>query len=207
MSHLGLSTRIAHHLVTRTSTSVPEVVLTYAIEVLFLNVLNVSVALLLAAWARVLPETTAVLVAVAVLRFFAGGAHNATPARCAVVTGLVFPLLGIAAQRLVASGTALTDELLAAIFLIGLLAMVAFAPVDSPAAPIISSQRRARLKACSVIAEVILAAIASVLGNNTLRVSLGLGILWSAFIITPTGYKLFRLIDSLSWPRGGGERK
>lgn len=207
MSYLGLSTRIARYLATRTGTSVPEAVLEYAVEVLFLNVLNVSTALLLASWVGVLPETTFALGTVAVLRFFAGGAHNASPALCAAVTSLVFPLLGIAARRLVASGPALGNELLAATFLLGLLAMVAFAPVDSPAAPIISRQRRTRLRAGSIVAIVLLAAIASALGNDTLQVSLSLGILWSAFIITPAGHKLFRFIDSLSWPRGGGEWK
>lgn len=204
MSYLGLSRRIARLLLTQTGTGVPEEVLAYAVEVLLLNVLNVTVALVLAAWARVLIETIFCLGTVAILRFFAGGAHNASPARCTLVTGLVFPLLGTAARRMVGFSPTLIGWLPVVAFILGLISMLAFAPVDSPVAPIISGERRKRLKAGAIISTVLLAAVAFALKNSVLRASISLGILWSAFILTPIGQELFRLIDSLNWSWRGG---
>lgn len=207
MSYLALSRRIAAYLIARTGTSVPEDVLAYAAEVLFLNLLSVILALLFALMAGVALETLFCLGAVAIIRFFAGGAHSTSPARCTIVTGLVFPLLGVVAQRVGVLSPAVAGRLPVVACVLGLIAMTVFAPVDSPAAPIISRQRRMWLRSGSIIAVALLSAVALVLGNSALRASISLGILWSAFILTPAAHRLFCIIDSVSLPRRGGVRK
>jgi accessory gene regulator B len=206
MSYLALSRRIAEYLVTRTNAHVGEDVLAYAVEVLFLNILSVILALLLAHWAKVLLETLFCLGTVAVLRFFAGGAHSASAARCTIVTGSVFPSLGFVAQRIAALSPAAAGRLPVVACVLGLIAMTMFAPVDSPAAPIISRQRRRRLKSGSIITVALLSTVALVLGNSALRASISLGILWSGFILTPAAHKLFCIIDSLNLQERGGVR-
>lgn len=197
MSYLALSRRIAKYLVTRTNAHVGEDVLAYAVEVLFLNILSVVLALLLAHWAKVLLETLFCLGTVAVLRFFAGGAHSASAARCTIVTGSVFPSLGFVAQKIAAVSPAVAGWLPVVACVLGLIAMTVFAPVDSPAAPIISRRRRMWLRSGSIIAVALLSAVALVLDSSALRASISLGILWSAFILTPAAHRLFCLIDFL----------
>lgn len=198
MSYLNLSKSIARYLITKTGASVEEGILAYAAEVLFLNILSVVVALLLASWARVLPETLCCLGVVAVIRPFAGGAHSTSAARCTAVTGVVFPSLGLAARRIALLSPVSATWLPLVALALGLTAAASLAPVDSPAAPIISSQRRARLKAGAIVTVGLLSATAFFLVDGALRVSLSLGILWSAFILTPAAHGLFRFIDSLS---------
>lgn len=204
MSYLVLSRRIARYLVTRTNTHVPEDVLAYAVEVLLLNTINVIVALLLGFCVRALPETMVVIAVVALVRAFAGGAHSTSRVRCTIVTGLVFPLLAVSAKTIVGFNSFLALGLLALAFSLGITATVAFAPVDSPAAPIISQRRRNRLKSGSIVMVVLLSVVGLTLAGDTFRASISLGILWSAFILTPTGHKLFQFIDSLRIARRGG---
>lgn len=207
MSYLGLSRRIAGYLSTRTATRVSEDVLAYGVEVVLLNTANVLVTVFLGLWAKALPETLVVMATVAAVRTFAGGAHSASRVRCTMVTGSVFPLLAIASIAVSGLNPVLPMGLLTAAFILGIVAMVTFAPVDCPAAPIISQARRKRLKNGSVFMVTLLTGLALVLANRTLGVAISLGILWSAFVLTPAGHKLFQFIDSLGiWWRGGEKK-
>lgn len=206
MSYLAPSRRIATYLVARTGTSVPEEVLAYAAEVLFLNLLGVILALLLAFPAGVSRETLFCLGTVAILRSFAGGAHSTSPIRCMIITGLVFPALGFVAQRCGILGPSATGRLLAAACGLGLIAVALFAPVASPAAPIVSRRRRMWLKTGAIVATVLLSAAGLVLGGGAWRASISVGIFWSAFILTPAAHRLFCLIDSLILKERGGAR-
>lgn len=197
MSYLVVSRRIAKYLVTKVHTGVSENVLAYAVEVLYLNLLSVLAAVVLSLFLGVPMETIFCLGTVAVTRFFAGGAHSGSPARCTAVTGLVFPSLGFLAQRVAMANQALASYMPALAVVLGLAAMVAFAPVDSPAAPIISEHRRMQLRTGSIITTVLLAAIAVALSQNTLSAAISLGVIWSAFILTPVAHQLFHFIDSL----------
>lgn len=204
MSYLALSKRAACYLARSTGRRASEDVLAYAIEILFLNLLSVGVALSLAFWAGALWETLFSMGTVAIIRFFAGGAHSKSAVRCTIVTGIIFPTMGLTTQRIVALDPAVSAWLSVAALLLGITAVVAFAPVDSPAAPIISKQRRGRLKAGSIITVAALTVVALAVVNGSLKISVSLGILWSAFILTPAACRVFYFIDSVNLRGRGG---
>lgn len=180
-----------------------EAVLAYAIEVLALNLLNVLFALALGLALGVLPGTAACLAAAALFRHTAGGAHSSSPWRCGALTVAAFPAIALLAKHLSALGRPFIDVFSALAVLAGAAAVVLLAPVDSPAAPVVSPARRKRLKLLALAA---LAAVAAALfalgrcrwaGAGEVRLCLGLTVLWAGFMLTKHGHRLVALIDGL----------
>jgi accessory gene regulator B len=210
MSYLGFSTKWAaklaqvHHL-----NNEKQIELTYAIEVVTLNSINVVFTLLIG-WAfGVFAETVSALLTVAALRHTAGGGHSESPWRCAVVTIIVFPLLGLAAS---CSGS-LPSSSTGFIYLVALLVCFAcilrYAPVDNAKAPIISAVRRKRFKAAAMVVVAVVSALVVILefyGDNTdsINMALVLGTLWASFNMTPLGHRLWCFIDMLGLKKKGG---
>jgi len=204
MSYLLFSTRIASYLVRKTNLNEEkEEVLAYAIEVLSLNLLNVTLSLLIGYLLGVLPGTLVCLLTVAAIRIFAGGAHSNSPWRCAAITALVFPIMGLIAKKTTIFIQPLAaDTFMAVSFLISFAVIYTLAPVDSPSAPIKSKTRRKRLKFFSLSSFAIITfSVAlinySIQSGKELQFYITFGVLWSSFILTPVGHKLFQTIDRL----------
>ncbi|MEW5953684.1 MAG: accessory gene regulator B family protein [Bacillota bacterium] len=207
MSYLSFSKRWAGYLATKTGlASEKEQILTYVIEVLFLNLANVILTLLLGLMLGVLPGTAACLLTVAIFRHTAGGAHSSSPLRCAMVTVMVFPCLALLASALAQVGQFYSDLLSGLAVFIGLMAIVLLAPVDSPAAPIISPLRRRRLKFLSILAIILVAALIAALRYSSLdytaeiQLCLALSLLWVGFILSRPGHLLMMFIDTIDIP-------
>ncbi|TYO96495.1 accessory gene regulator ArgB-like protein [Desulfallas thermosapovorans] len=205
MSYLSFSKRWAGYLSRKTRlTAEQEIILAYVLEVLALNFLNISFTLLLGALLGVLPGTIACLATTILFRHSAGGAHSNSPWRCATVTIAVFPLLALLGAYFSGLGQMFVDILTAIAFGVGINAMLLLAPVDSPAAPIISPLRRAKLKKISVLFVVLATVMAIWLRNTpwpyteTAQPCIALTLFWSSFMLTPWGHKLMSLVDSIS---------
>lgn len=213
MGYLVFSSRIASYLVDKTK--LPrhmEEVLAYSIEVLSLNILNVGTSIIIGYIFGVLPQTIICLVSVSAIRIFAGGAHSNSPWRCAIITALVFPAMGIIATQLAPVGQAFTDVILGTSFVVSFLTLCFLSPVESPSAPIISLARRANLKRLSIASFAIILLISAYLRfyvteSIEIQISIALSVLWASFILTSVGHNLFKLIDqSKKNTRKGGNK-
>jgi len=177
-----------------------EEVLAYSIEVLFLNIFNVGTSIIIAYFFGVLPQTIICLVSVSAIRIFAGGAHSNSPWRCAIITALVFPAMGIVAIQFAPIGQTFTDILMGISFVVSFLTLYSLSPVESPSAPIISLARRAKLKRLSIASFTIIFLISAYLrfymtDSMETQISIALSVLWASFILTSLGHKFFQFID------------
>jgi accessory gene regulator B len=201
MAYLPHSRKAARFLASKANASAEtEEVMAYAIEVLSLNLLNVILSLLCAYLLGLVVETIAALLVVSTVRFFSGGAHSNSPLRCTVVTVLLFPAIAATAAMFSYFGPTIVNTLTIVSVITGVTLVYYLAPVDSPGAPIISLQRRKKLRLGAMVT-LMLWAIVLILPNGLLplgvRGSISLAILWSAFILTRSGHNLFRWIDML----------
>lgn len=202
MSYLFFSNNLAKFLVKKTNVSNDkEEILAYAVEVLSLNLLNVGMSLLIGYIVGVLPGTIICLLTVFAIRMFAGGAHSESAWRCAIITAVIFPFIALLAHRgafLITSA----DPFLTLAFAVGFSVLFFKAPVDSQKAPIISKTRHNNLKKLSLfsLTVVYIAAEMSrhfVTDSVEWQLCIMFGILWSSFLLTPIGHKLFTAFDSL----------
>ncbi len=205
MSYLFFSRRCASYLGRQTDLPAEqETVLAYIIEVLVLNFLNIFFTLLLGAFLGVMPGTVTCLVIAILFRHSAGGAHSNSPLRCAIVTIAIFPLLALLGAYLSRLDQGVVDMLSAVAFGVGITAMIMLAPVDSPAAPIISPLRRKKLKYISItFVGLVIAAAMWLRGSQwqyaeMVRACITLTLLWVSFMLTDWGHKIMTIIDSIS---------
>ncbi len=204
LSYLNISKRLASHLSARTGlSSEKEVIITYAIEILIINLINVMVTLALGWLLGVWQGTVICLITVAVFRHTAGGAHSKSPWRCAMVTIAIFPLLALLGKHISGFNQNYTDVLDVIAMLVGIISISLLAPVDTPAAPIISPDRRKKLKSLSLLAITIITIIVILLRQSTwinsseIQQYLVLSVLWVSFIISKLGHWFMNLIDQI----------
>jgi len=207
MSGLAFCKRWAGYLAAKTNLmEEQEVVLAYIIEVLVINAVNVLLMLLLGFLLGVLPGTVACLVMAALFRHLAGGAHSRSPWRCAFITILIFPALALLAAYLDTLGQATADALSAAAIVTGFIIILTKAPVDSPAAPILSPIRRKRLKFLSMLAMALVAAAiiffrqSALIHASQIKICLILSTFWICLILSKPGEYLFVFIDNINFP-------
>jgi len=181
-----------------------ELIITYAIEVLVINLINVLLTLLLGLLLGVLPVTAACLASVFLFRHTAGGAHSKSPWRCAMITVIIFPTLAFIATFLSQFNRISGDVISALAVLTGFTAVLVLAPVDNPAAPIISPVRKKRLKILSLMAVILIATAIIILGQVgweqalAFRNGLSLSLLWISFVLSKTGHRAINFIDGIN---------
>jgi len=175
-------------------------VVRFGVESLCLSFAGLLLVTLIAWPLGCIPEALAATAVVVVLRSFAGGAHLTGPGRCMIVTALVFPALGTAAQALTA-GDAAVPAVGAATPIVCRVAVAILAPVDSPAKPIRTATHRRRLKRLAVAAVLAAAAVQAGLlaaggpSGKELAAAAGFGLLWQSFILTSMGHAFMRTAD------------
>lgn len=172
----------------------------YGLEVFLSTLGGILAILVIGAIFRVVPEALAAVVAVAALRVFAGGAHCSTAVRCALVSGLVFPGIGLLSRCIFSFLLPHMEVFLGGVFLVGLMSAYFLAPVDSPEKPIRTAQHRRRLRRLAMVTVLVLVSAIYVLfqttpNASTLIVAAGFGLLWECFVLTSMGHKLIAFID------------
>lgn len=214
MSYLPISKRCAAFLATRTGLAQEkEIILTYVIEVLVINLLNICLALLLGFFLGVLPGTVACLVTAFFFRHTAGGAHSNSPWRCGLVTVTVFPLIALLGLHLSFLSQSYIDTISAACVLMGLVKILQSAPVDNPAAPIISPLRRKKLKTGSLIVLLVLVLVLIFLRQSPwpyaqqVSLCLALSVLWISLMLSSYGHRIMAWIDGISIKKERFERR
>jgi len=123
-----------------------QIELTYVIEVLTLNIVNIILTLTLGWILGVFWGTLTCLLTIAAFRHNAGGGHSESPWRCGLVTVIIFPLLALAAGQVSTWEVTYTNLLSLVSIFLGFTLIFKYAPVDDPKSPIVSPIRRKRLK-------------------------------------------------------------
>ena len=211
MSYLNFSKTWAGYLGRKTDLPLEkEIILTYIIELLVINLINIILTLFLGFLLGVLPATVSCLFMIALFRHTAGGVHSNNPWRCGVITVLVFPLIALLANIFSSLEQLYTDILSILVIIIGTVTIIRLAPVDSPSAPIISPNRRKKLKTLSLILILLVAVVVFVLRQSTwvyapeIQLSLILGIMWVCLILSKVGHKIILWVDKTLTIRKGG---
>ncbi len=209
MSYLFFSRRTAAFLAEKSGLDRErETILAYIIEALVLNMGNLLLALLLGWFLGVLPGVTACIVAAALFRHTAGGAHSSSPWRCGAVTIIVFPAMALLATYLTRLAPIYTDTFSLAAVFTSLVAVATLAPVDTAAAPIISPTRRKRLKGLSLLVfTLITTAIVFIrwapwLQAAEIQFCLVLSLLWTSFNLSRPGHLFIAFVDHIKIPQG-----
>lgn len=204
MSYLAFSKNLAGFLTERAGlVHEKEAVLAYAIEMIVITLGNILFALLLAALLGVLPSVLCCLIAAFLFRHTAGGAHSSSPWRCAAVTITIYPAMALLAVFLARLGATFADALSVAALLAGLITIAVLAPVDSPAAPIISPHRRKKLKVLSlavftgIAAAIIFLRWSGWVYAPQVRLCLLLTVIWVSFMLSKPGHLMMCLVDEI----------
>lgn len=208
MSYLPISTRIASYLSSQTGLSAEkEEIITYVIEVTLINLFNTVIILLLGLIFDLLPEVITCIITVAVLRKTAGGAHSNSPWRCALITAVVFLTISAAASYLSQVNQIYIDGMAIVAISLGIFLAARLAPVDSPAAPIISATRRKKYKYLSIIVISIIAVVIVLLRQSLwlyaqeVQAAIILSVLWVSFNLTYPGHLVMTYIDRSKKPK------
>lgn len=203
MSRFSWADHIASYLAEKTGApQEKQQVMAYALEVLGLNVVNLLGTLMLAWVLGVLKVTLAIVAMAFIFRRTAGGGHSSSPYCCAVVTIIVFPGLALLARTLSFNAPWTGAVLVPASITIGLLAVSLKAPVETLSAPIISPQRKKRLKKYSILVMMLITAILILLSFTNriwaadVRLGLALATLWISFNLTAAAGKLWQFVDT-----------
>lgn len=194
--YLKFSSKIADKLAISSGNEDKKDVIAYAIEVLVLNFLDITLALLIGALLGVLPGTIICLIIFIFLRSFNGGSHSKSPLICMVVTGIVFPFIALFANRI----TLIPHHIWGIVFLCAFIYALLKAPVEVEAAPILSSTRRKTLLYLSLIFLLITAAASFALFKldyGEYAQCLGLTVLWNLFSMSPLGFAFFNMVDRI----------
>ncbi|NMA01721.1 MAG: accessory gene regulator B family protein [Clostridia bacterium] len=161
-----------------------EEILAYAIETMLLSFVGFILIILLGFLFNAALPAAIAAISGGLLRRLSGGAHFNTPYKCLVFGAIVYGLLGLAVKAVIATiGFSLSLNIP---LLIGTLLLVGiFAPVDSEAKPIHSSDLRKKLKASSIIFVLVIFFLAFFLENPIIVQALVLGIVYQAITLLP----------------------
>lgn len=180
-----------------------EAVLTYAIEVLAITVINIVLTLGLGWLLGVFFGTVASLLTAVLVRHTAGGAHSSSPIRCAIITVIIFPALALLAKQLAAFNPFIADLLCIIMVLISWFLIWRFSPVENENAPIISSKRRRSLRTLSFLAFIIVCICIAFIKQSVytwaadVYISIALGLMWSTFNLSYPGHTLMLFLDGI----------
>ena len=181
MSYSSFSTRISSYLARELQYSEEQkAVLAYAVENILITVLGFAVIMLIGLLLQAPLETFFAALAAGTLRKFSGGAHFATPAKCLLTGGIVYPSYGLMVKNIFmdyAQEPAFM-AVLVAMAMASLYLVLRYAPVDSANKPIVSPDFRKKLYRAAIITVLVFYAI----GFLNYHTSLGLSILGGIFL-------------------------
>ncbi len=134
-------------------------ILAYAVENIVLTVIGFVMVMAVGFVLQAPVETFCAAVAGGILRKFSGGAHAATRVSCLVIGAVIYPGTGWLI-KLLSPFAGYEGILMAILGLAALLLVYIYAPVDSPAKPIVSQDFRRRLRKGAIITVVVFMGLA-----------------------------------------------
>lgn len=143
---------------------------------------------------------------ISILRKYSGGAHSSSPNRCASIGAIVSVGLALFVNYiydLLSLNWIVIMQVI--IFFFAYYSIYKYAPVDSPAKPIVKEELKQRMKKRSIITLNVLIVITTILLINysflgikyylSIDICICFGILWQVLTLTPKGYLMLLNID------------
>jgi len=192
-----LAVRLASTLAAELKTTRSQAVMAYGLEIIIGALVKLACFVALPLALGILPQVAAVLLSGSAFRLAAGGAHCTAFYRCLVSSLIVFCGIGFLARYL-GSYSLPVETIVTGTAVLSFFVALRLAPADTPAKPITNPVYRKRLKMISLAVVFIYAAVtlfARLPDGIVLAASFGL--LAQVFTITPAGYRLIDMVDSL----------
>lgn len=178
-----------------------EAILRYSLHLVISSITGFGLALLIAWLLGIFTYVLVIMVMVALLRTFSGGAHCSSAVNCTVFGAIMMNLLGLFVKYFPLNRElGFTSMLLT--FLFSLWAICIYAPADTPGKPITTKVKREKLRKRSLITICIWYAVVlgwfSVTDQFNLMMNLTfIGVLWQSFTLTKSGYHFCHLADKI----------
>ncbi len=171
-------------------------IIIYGLLTLLSTLLGLMSIVVFSSLVRVTSWALVAALAAVILRRATGGVHASSAFGCALLSGVIFTLLGLLAKY---SQFYLADKMLFVLwgaFLIGALLIYFYAPVGVEERPLSSINKRGKLRIYSFLILFILSLISFIIlavidRFNGYILAILLGIIWQLFTITPLAYRLF----------------
>lgn len=161
-----------------------EEIIAYAIETMLLSIVGFILIILVGMLFGAAFPAAIAAIAGGLLRRLSGGAHFNTPYKCLVFGAIVYGLLGLVVNVAITNfGFSLSLNVL--LLIVALLLVGLFAPVDSEAKPIHSSDLRKKLKFFSILFVVFIFFLAFFLESPIIIQALVLGVVYQANTLLP----------------------
>lgn len=181
MAYSFISTKISKYLADELHYSDEQkIVLAFAVEGIILTISAFAAIMVLGFIIGAPWETFFAAVSGGLLRKFSGGAHCSTPLRCVITGAVLYSGIGLITKVLYSYGGQNIYSLLGVLIFGGfcLALILLYAPVDSPAKPIISPSFRKKLRLGSILTVLVFI----VINLMTYRTSIGFSITGGLFI-------------------------
>ena len=171
----------------------------YGFQIVIGEIVKFSLLILITLLLGVFLPTFTVLIFFGALRVVAGGYHMDNYTKCMVTSFGIFILLGFLVKFTYQYySLGLLAVLSAVTFVTALIAVIKWAPADTPFKPITKPKQIKRLKILSILMVFIWMAIDCILiiySINFYVLAGCLGMLMAAFIVSPAGYRFFDFIS------------
>ena len=159
-------------------------VLAYAVENILLTVMGFVVVIAVGVLLQAPLETLLASISGIILRKFSGGAHASTRTKCLIIGAILYPGAGWLIKNLSPFGGYQAVVLLA-LGIVSFLLVFLYAPVDSPAKPIVSPEFRRRLRNGSIGTVLICMGIAIISMNQVWALPLVAGLFVQSLSLLP----------------------
>lgn len=184
-------------------------VLIFGSEVFFGMILGTVVTLLLAYILGLHMAVFFMIVVSLAIRKTAGGAHSDDPTNCLIISALVYNVLALFAKETVVYILHYIEYLVLTTFVIGIILVWKYSPVESPQKPLGQSQKR-NLRRLAIIVTIlifilqIMATKSQSLDYMQINYSVCLILLWQFFMLSSKGHSLIHLVDKgILYMKGG----
>jgi len=156
-------------------------------EILLINVSKIIIIYSLAALLGILTQTFVTHAAFALIKRYSFGLHALNSTVCTLVSCAIF--VGI---PLLLYDVYINNYIVAAAFAAVIIILYQYAPADTKARPLIGVRLRAQLKRRAVVCGLILATMALIIPNESIKLFLVLGAVYQSISILPLTYKILK---------------
>jgi accessory gene regulator B len=164
-----------------------KVILAYALDVLFLTVLGFVILIIAGYLLGITFQVLTATIAGASLRLSSGGAHSSSRLRCMIIGTIQYTIVGLCMTNIykLLVGQTLLYILIITMSLLSLIIVCKYAPVDSPAKPILSVKFRKRLRKAAIIITLNYSVISIISINTIWGITIMGGLMIQAISLLP----------------------
>ena len=164
-----------------------ENIVKYGIEIVLINFTKIAFIMALAAMLNIFWTILIIMISYGALRRYAFGVHASTSLGCTLTTIICF-----FSGAFLSSYVLENKFILAGMFTISIISILAFSPADTEARPLLGKKKRDKLKRKSIYVGLITLVVALYVKDFRIGFLIAYGNLLEAFMIMPVTYKVFK---------------